>query len=51
MDGYRLKMDWLVSETVVFGVTVENWMLAMGCGLLLYISVLAIARRRRPHAR
>jgi hypothetical protein len=44
-------MDWLVGHIDVFGVTIENWMLVIGGGLLLYIAALVIAERRRPRAR
>ncbi len=44
-------MNWLVGDSQVFGLTVENWMLLMGGGLLLYIAVLVIAGRRRQGVR
>jgi small neutral amino acid transporter SnatA (MarC family) len=40
-------MDWLVDNFELFGVTIENWMLVIGGGLLLYIAMLMIARRRQ----
>jgi len=41
-------MTWLIGETEFFGLTFENWMLAMGGGLLAYIAILAYAGRRQP---
>ncbi len=40
-------MDWLIGEiSALFGVTIQNWMLLIGGGLLLFYicRVLAIAR-------
>jgi hypothetical protein len=44
-------MDWLVGDSEVFGLTVENWMPLIGGGLALYFSVLALAGRRRQGVR
>jgi hypothetical protein len=44
-------MNWLVGNSQVFGLTVENWMLLIGGGLLLYFMVLAVARRCRQSVR
>ena len=40
-------MDWLTDTIELFGVPAQNWMLLLGCGLLLYIGALALPRRRR----
>ena len=50
-DLGHAMMDWLVGNTEVLGLTVENWMLFIGGGLLLYIAGLIIAGRRRPRMR
>jgi hypothetical protein len=44
-------MDWLVGDSQVFGLEVQNWMLLIGGGLALYFGVLAIAGRRRQGVR
>ena len=44
-------MDWLVGNIEVFGVTIENWMLVIGGGLLLFIAILVIEERRHPRVR
>jgi hypothetical protein len=48
--GYSM-MDWLVGNSQIFGLRVENWMLLIGGGLALYFAVLSIAGRRRQGAR
>jgi len=40
-------LDWLIENFWLFGLVGQNWMLVAGGGLLLYISVLAYARRRQ----
>lgn len=42
-------MDWLTENIELFGLPAQNWMLLLGCGLLLYIGMLALPRRRRPN--
>jgi hypothetical protein len=44
-------MEWLIASTDLFGLTIENWMLAIGGGLLLYFVVMAAMRRRQTRAR
>jgi hypothetical protein len=44
-------MNWLVGDCQIFGLVIQNWMLLIGGGLLLYFAVLAIAGRRRQGAR
>lgn len=39
-------MEWLVGSTDFFGLALENWMLAIGGGLLLYFAVMAMTRWR-----
>jgi hypothetical protein len=41
-------MDWLTDNIELFGLPAQNWMLLLGGGVLLYIGVLALPRRRRP---
>jgi hypothetical protein len=41
-------MNWLVDESELFGLAIQNWMLAIGGGLLIYIAILTIARRHQP---
>ena len=40
-------MDWLVGDSQIFGLVVQNWMLLIGGGLALYFAVLALAGRRQ----
>jgi hypothetical protein len=44
-------MDWLAANSELFGVPAQNWMLVIGGGLLIYIAVLVIAKRRQPRVR
>ena len=39
---------WLTDNIDLLGLPMQNWMLLLGGGLLLYIGVLAFPRRRRP---
>jgi hypothetical protein len=39
-------LDWLVGDFELFGQLGQNWMLLVGGGLLLYIAIMIIARRR-----
>ena len=38
-------LDWLVDHSEFLGVTVENWLLVVFGGLLIYLAGLVIARR------
>jgi hypothetical protein len=38
-------INWLIGNFKLFGVDIQNWMLAAAGGLLLYIVILMIARR------
>lgn len=40
-------VNWLIGNYDLFGLRGQNWMLLTGGGLLLYIAMLAIGRRRR----
>jgi hypothetical protein len=40
-------LDWLTDNIDLFGLPAQNWMLLLGLGVLLYIGVLALPRRRR----
>ena len=44
-------MNWLTGNCELFGLPGQNWMLVIGGGLLLYIGMLMIARRRQPRVR
>jgi len=51
MTGFsNTVLNWLVANSVVFGVPVENRMLLIGGGLLIYIAVLVIAGRCQSRA-
>ena len=39
-------LDWLTGSFDVFGVTIQNWMVVIGAGLLLYVALLNLTRRR-----
>jgi len=41
-------MNWLTGDFEIFGIDAQNWMLVAAGGLLLYIAILMIARRRQP---
>ena len=43
-------LNWFVANSVVFGVPVENRMLLIGGGLLIYIAVMVIARHCQSRA-
>ena len=38
-------LNWLIANSLVFGVPTDNWILLIGGGLLFYIAVLVIAGR------
>jgi len=40
-------LNWLTENIDLLGLPMQNWMLLLGGGLLLYIGVLALPRRRR----
>jgi hypothetical protein len=44
-------LNWLVGNCELFGLTGQNWMWLIGGGLLLYVAMLAIARRRQARMR
>jgi hypothetical protein len=47
----RAMLNWLTDNIELFGLPVQNWMLLLGGGLLLYIAILAWPRRRRSGPR
>lgn len=47
----RAMLDWLTKNCDLFGLPAQNWMLVVVGGLLLYIGVLALPRRRRRNTR
>lgn len=44
-------LNWLVGNCNLFGLPAQNWMLAVGGALALYVLTLVVARQRRanPH--
>ena len=40
-------LDWLTETVELLGLPMQNWMLLVGGGVLLYIGALAFPRRRR----
>jgi hypothetical protein len=44
-------LNWLVGNCDLFGLAGQNWMLLIGGALLLYVAMLAMARRRRAGLR
>ena len=50
-DTAHAALDWLVGDCRLFGLTGQNWMPVVGGGLLLYIAILVIARRRQTGTR
>ncbi len=40
-------LNWLTDNVDLLGLPVQNWMLLIGGGLLLYLGALALPRRRR----
>ena len=40
-------LDWLTGNFELLGLALQNWMLVVTGGLLLYIAVLAIGGRRQ----
>jgi hypothetical protein len=50
-DMTDIVMDWLVGSYDLLGVTIYNWILAIGGGLLLYFAVMAMTQRRQARMR
>jgi hypothetical protein len=44
-------LQWLISDCRLFGLPAQNWMWVFPSGLLLYLAVLTIIRRRRAGIR
>ena len=47
----QAMLNWLTGNFELFGLPGQNWMLVVAGGLLLYIAVLAIGRRRHAGMR
>jgi hypothetical protein len=47
MDNAHTMLDWFIGDWQMFGLYGQNWMLAFGGGLLFYIAVLILGRRRQ----
>jgi hypothetical protein len=43
-------LNWLVGNSNLFGLPVQNWMLLVGGALALYILTLVVARQRRANS-
>jgi hypothetical protein len=50
-DTLRAVLQWLISDCRLFGLPVQNWMWVLPSGLLLYLAVLTIIRRRQTSIR
>ena len=48
-DFVQTVLNWFIHDWELFGLHGQNWMLAFGGGLVLYIAMLIGARRRRSH--
>ena len=44
-------LQWLISDCYLFGLPVQNWMWVLPSGLLLYLAVLTVIRRRQTGIR
>jgi hypothetical protein len=40
-------LQWLISDCRLFGLPAQNWMWVLTSGLLLYLAVLTVIRRRQ----
>jgi hypothetical protein len=45
-DAIKATLNWLIGQSDLFGFSIQNWMLLIGGVLLVYIVLLAIARRQ-----
>ena len=50
-DTIGAVLHWLISDCRLFGLTAQNWMWVFHGGLLLYIAVLILVRRRQADTR
>ena len=50
-DTLRAVLQWLISDCRLFGLPVQNWMWVLPSGLLLYLAVLTVIRRRQTGIR
>ena len=46
-DTLRAVLQWLISDCRLFGLPIQNWMWVFPSGLLLYLAVLSVVRRRQ----
>ena len=44
-------LQWLISDCHLFGLPAQNWMWVLPSGLLLYLAVLTVIRRRQTGIR
>jgi hypothetical protein len=44
-------LQWLISDCHLFGLSAQNWMWVLPCGLLLYLAVLIAIRHRQAGIR
>ena len=47
----RAVLQWLISDCQLFGLPTQNWMWVFPSGLLLYLIVLSVIRRRKTGIR
>jgi len=50
-DTLYAVLQWLISDCRLFGLPAQNWMWVFPSGLLLYLAVLTVIRRRRAGIR
>ncbi len=50
-DTLGAVLQWLISDCRLFGLPVQNWMWVLPSGLLLYLAVLTVIRRRQTGIR
>jgi hypothetical protein len=50
-DMLRAVLQWLISDCQLFGLPAQNWMWVFPSGLLLYLVVLTVIRRRKTGIR
>ena len=50
-DTLRAMLQWLISDCQLFGLPAQNWMWVFPSGLLLYLVVLTVIRRRKTGIR
>ena len=50
-DTLGAVLQWLISDCRLFGLPAQNWMWVLPSGLLLYLAVLTVIRRRQTGIR